>query len=188
MAEAKIAARTPTACAGCYGQYPERVHVDFSSAIEGGPVNDNPRAPRVEWVVLCENCVRRAFALLPKIADGREKLGRQAAALQAQLAEAKAYAASLEEALARRPDAEAAPTAPAPDEARENLERQVKQLTERAEAAENLVASLEDALKHEPAAEPAREPRQPRPRRTGGAAKTSGRAPQRRNRYAREAA
>lgn len=116
MAQATIAAHTPTACAGCYGQYPDRVHVDFRSAIEGALVDPaNPRGPRVDWVVLCEDCIRCAQALLPEVADERENLRRQVADATQRAEDAENYASRLEDTLAHRPQrAEAPARAPRP--------------------------------------------------------------------------
>jgi hypothetical protein len=99
--------RAPVACSGCYGQYPERAHVDFRSAIEGGQIDPStPRSPHVNWVVLCENCIRNAYELLPEQDGKRELLAEEAETLRAKLSEARAYSSRLEDALAHRPSAE----------------------------------------------------------------------------------
>jgi hypothetical protein len=108
MAEPQIAPRAPVACAACFGQYPERVHVDFRSAMNGPQVDPSvPRSPHIDWVVICESCIRSAVNLLPKVADQRENLGRQLADANRRAEAAENYASSLEDALQRRPDAEA---------------------------------------------------------------------------------
>lgn len=114
MAQPRIASRPPRACAACYGQYPNRVHVDFRSAIEGGLIDpDNPRGGHVDWVIVCENCIRNAFELLPEQASQRDALARRAEDLRVRAEEAENYASSLEDALSRRPARESAP-APKP--------------------------------------------------------------------------
>jgi hypothetical protein len=148
------------ACAGCLGQYPDRAHIDFRSAIEGAQISDNPRAPRVEWVVLCENCARAAVSLLPEERDARDELQRRLSITLDDLHDVQDYATTLEEALAKRPEG---PTpAAAVDTAHvANLEATVAALTERAEAAENLASRLEDTLQRRPETEPERSPRRP---------------------------
>lgn len=101
MGEPRIAARTPTACSGCYGQYAERIHVDFASAMEGAFVSDAPRAPRVEWVILCENCLRRGAELLPEYTSERDKLRREVVLLQERVDQAEDIAARVEDLAAR---------------------------------------------------------------------------------------
>ncbi len=108
MARPRIASSTPRACAGCYGQYPGRVHVDFASAIEGAQLDpERPRAGHVEWVVLCENCVRNAHNLLPHPeADRLAEFAAENAELRERLARSEHYAETLEDAIARRPERE----------------------------------------------------------------------------------
>lgn len=111
MAQPRLAARAPVACAACYGQYPDRAHIDFASAIEGGPVDSNPRSPRVSWVVICENCLRNAVKMLPDAVDIREQHEREVAALKERAEAAESYADDLEDTLSRRPSREG-PAAP----------------------------------------------------------------------------
>ena len=110
----KIAERAPVACAGCYGQYPDRIHVDFKTQIDG-PVLDvaHPRTSRVDWVVLCENCVRRAASLLPDDQHRLEveRLNHQLTAATERAEEAERYADDLEQTLRHRPQSR--PKAPA---------------------------------------------------------------------------
>lgn len=112
----RIAARPPVACTGCNGQYTDRLHVDFNAAFEG-PVLDpeNPRTSRIDWLVLCEDCVRRAHTLLPD--DDRaaeiDRLKHRCDQLEQRAVDAEQYADSLEDTLARRPETrKAEPKAP----------------------------------------------------------------------------
>jgi hypothetical protein len=122
MAQPTLAPRTPVACAGCYGQYPDRLHVDFRAAIEGRLVDPSqPRGPHVDWVILCEKCLRDGVALLPEVKDQREALEQRVTDLETQLAAAQDYADRIEDAFQRRPTnherlngAEAKPRAPKP--------------------------------------------------------------------------
>ena len=117
----RIAARVPVACTGCHGQYPDRVHVDFNSAFEG-PVIDsaNPRTTRIDWLVLCEDCVRTAHRVLPNDErdDEIERLNRQVAQLRQRAEEAETYADSLEDTLEKRPAARQAKPKTPPSGAR----------------------------------------------------------------------
>lgn len=112
MAQPILAGRTPVACAACYGQYPDRLHVDFRAALEGAQVQGGPRAPHVDWVVICESCLRSGVALLPEDATQREQAERTIAALTERAEAAENYAASLEDTLSRRPTRERAEREP----------------------------------------------------------------------------
>jgi hypothetical protein len=115
MAQPRLAP-TPTACAACYGQYPDRAHVDYRAAIEGRLIDPSkPRGRHVDWVVICEKCLRDGVALLPESADPREALEQRIADLEQQLAAARDYADSIEDAFSRRPaEREPAPKSKAP--------------------------------------------------------------------------
>ena len=95
--EPRLASRPPIACAGCHGQHPDRDHVDFRTAIDGPVVNAaDPRVGRIDWVVLCEKCVTRAFELLPEQRLERENLQRTVAQLEERCEAAENYASTLE--------------------------------------------------------------------------------------------
>jgi hypothetical protein len=82
-----------------------------------GPLVDQsrPRGPRIDWVVLCENCVRNAYELLPAVAERREATEAKLKRAQRDLEQSRAYATSLEAAIAHRPHEHQHPTvAPAP--------------------------------------------------------------------------
>jgi hypothetical protein len=107
MAQPRVAGRTPVACAACYQQKPREVHIDFASAIDGAQVDPaNPRSPHVDWVVICEKCIRSAFELLPEQASDREKLQAEATELREKAASLGVYVRSLEAAIANRPAGE----------------------------------------------------------------------------------
>lgn len=103
MAQPQLAAKTPVACAACFGQYPKRLHVDFRAAIDGPQVGDGPRAPHVSWVVICENCLRAGVSLLPEEQAAKEAAEQRIAALEDQLHNTQAFADKLEDALQSRP-------------------------------------------------------------------------------------
>ena len=95
--EPRLASRPPIACAGCHGQHPDRDHVDFRTAIDGPVVNAaDPRVGRIDWVVLCEKCVTRAFELLPEQRLERENLQRTVAQLEERCEAAENFASTLE--------------------------------------------------------------------------------------------
>jgi hypothetical protein len=54
----------PAACSSCYGQYPQRRHVDFGASWDGPVLNDGSderfiiRAS-LDELILCEDCLRR---------------------------------------------------------------------------------------------------------------------------------
>lgn len=100
--EPRIASRTPRACAGCYGQHHDRIHVDFMAAIDGPVVNTaDPRVGRIDWVVLCEKCVRVAYELLPEQDNEREQLKRSNSQLHERCTAAETFADTLEDSLGR---------------------------------------------------------------------------------------
>lgn len=108
MAQPRLASRIPRACAACYGQYADRLHVDYAAAFEGALIDPNkPRGGHVDWLVICEKCLRNGVALLPEEKGRTEALEQQIADLQAQLAETQAYADKIEDALSHRPSAPA---------------------------------------------------------------------------------
>lgn len=62
---AKLAAAAPAYCSVCFGQYPDRRHVDFDAAWDG-PVIDsgNGMKQAIDDLIMCENCVRRGAEIL----------------------------------------------------------------------------------------------------------------------------
>jgi hypothetical protein len=115
MAQPRIASRTPNACAACYSQYPDRIHVDYASALEGRLVDPSaPRGGHVDWVIICENCLRAGVALLPEDKSKTEAFEQRIADLEEQLTQTQAYADRVEDALAARPATRAAKPKTAP--------------------------------------------------------------------------
>ena len=98
---------TPLKCSCCYGQYPDREHVDFVSAYEG-PLLDpaNPRGGHIDWLVLCDECIRLAHNLLSKDERGEQiaQLAAENTRLRAEARKHQAFAEKLQEALAVRPE------------------------------------------------------------------------------------
>lgn len=117
--EPRLASRLPRACAGCYGQHPDRVHVDFATPIDGPVINvADPRVGRVDWVVLCEKCVRLAFELLPEQANERDTLRRERDLAVERRDKAENYASTLEDSLGNIRDARPEPREDAPPKTR----------------------------------------------------------------------
>lgn len=119
MAQPQLAAKTPVACAACFGQYPKRLHVDFRAALDGPQVGSGPRAPHISWVVICEKCLRAGVSLLPEEQSIKETLERRVADLEQQLTATQAFADKLEDALSSRPAREA----PRPTKAKQPAQR-----------------------------------------------------------------
>lgn len=65
---------------------------------------EQPRRGHVDWLVLCETCIRTAATLLPDEKALTDALVDQIEALEAKLSTTIAYAEGLEDALARRPE------------------------------------------------------------------------------------
>lgn len=105
MAQPRIASKTPTACAACYQQRPGVLHVDYAAALEGRLIDPSqPRGGHVDWVIICDPCLRNGVALLPDQANARvELLEQQLADLKEELTKTQAFADRLEDALAHRP-------------------------------------------------------------------------------------
>lgn len=99
MAQPRIAERAPRACAACYGQYPDRTHIDYAAVYEGHLIDpNNPRSAHVDWLVICEDCLRSGYELLPEKRTERDNLRERVDQLQQALADAEDYAAKVEDA------------------------------------------------------------------------------------------
>jgi hypothetical protein len=61
----RIAHTPPVACASCFAQYPDKVHVDFESTWDGPVINNDGTNYSVDDLVICEDCMRAAMALMP---------------------------------------------------------------------------------------------------------------------------
>ena len=110
MASPRLATKPPRACAACYGQHLDRAHVDFMAGYEGALIDPaRPRAGHVDWLVLCENCIRVAVSLLPEEQAKTEALKSKIEALEERADKAESYADSLEDTLQRRPARDGAP-------------------------------------------------------------------------------
>ena len=98
---------TPLKCSCCYGQYVDREHVDFVSAYEG-PLLDkaNPRGGHIDWLVLCDECIRLAYALLADDERGEKikELAAENTRLRAEARRHEAFAGKLQEALSLKPE------------------------------------------------------------------------------------
>ena len=99
----RIATVAPSACSACYGQYPDRVHVDFDAAWDG-PVLDGSVKVTIDDLVVCEDCLRDAIALLPDTDRdlALERLRERITELEAQKSSAEDHAEKLERALASK--------------------------------------------------------------------------------------
>jgi hypothetical protein len=102
----------PVRCSSCYGQYPDRTHVDFGAAWDG-PVLGEPDGviggarQVIDDLIICEDCLRDAGRLLGLEDPGDAarhlaELEGQAEELRERLLGAMDYIAALEGAAARR--------------------------------------------------------------------------------------
>jgi len=86
--------RPPVACASCFGQYPQRRHVDFHSDYDGPtlpPDAENVAGGKflsIDDLIICEECLSAAAALVG-LASADE--------LKAEVADLRATAAELTE-------------------------------------------------------------------------------------------
>lgn len=104
MANPRLATKPPRACAACNGQYTDRVHVDYMAGYEGGLIDPTrPRAGHVDWLVMCENCIRRGAELLPEYSTKLAAALQQIEDLETRLKAAQDYADTIEDAFSRRP-------------------------------------------------------------------------------------
>jgi hypothetical protein len=101
----------PVRCSSCYGQYPDRTHVDFGAAWDGPTFPDDEVAGgvivTVDDLIICEDCLRDAGRLLGLEDPGDAarhlaELEGQAEELRERLLGAMDYIAALEGAAARR--------------------------------------------------------------------------------------
>lgn len=104
-AQIRLAETPPPACAACNGQYPERRHVDFGASYDG-PVLDGAKAMQIDDLIVCEECLSAAAALIGTSPEQieRERQAKERAENTAQrLAGALDYIAKLEAAVAAKP-------------------------------------------------------------------------------------
>jgi hypothetical protein len=100
----KIALTTPAACASCFGQYPDRTHIDFEAAYDGPVINsdDNIKMP-VDDLIICEDCLQEAFRLIPDERTERiAELERELEGQRERLVGKDVYIRQLEESVARK--------------------------------------------------------------------------------------
>jgi hypothetical protein len=70
----RIAHTPPVACASCFAQYPDKVHVDFESTWDGPVINNDGTNYSVDDLVICEDCMRAAYGEAAQ--RRRERRGR----------------------------------------------------------------------------------------------------------------
>lgn len=110
----RIAPTRPRKCTGCFTTKLDMPHVDFASAFHGPLIDaDNPRAGHVDWLILCQDCIERAHALLPETVDALADLRNQLAQANRELDAERNFASRMEDALQHRPPSRAGKKAPA---------------------------------------------------------------------------
>jgi len=108
----KLTGAAPSACSSCYGQYPERLHIDFGAAFDG-PVlfgKDGATLGQVDELIICDECLRAGADLLGLRSQGDLEaqvatLDAHAMTLAEKLAGAMVYIRKIEDAFAVRPEA-----------------------------------------------------------------------------------
>jgi hypothetical protein len=109
----RLAHRAPVKCSGCFAQKPGHPHIDFESAYDGPQLDaDDPRRGHIDWLVLCDECVTAANAMLPENLEVVERLREELAEARANLADADNYIDQLESAHAARPASRQAQSTP----------------------------------------------------------------------------
>lgn len=106
----RFALRPPSYCAACFGQYPDRLHIDFEASWDGPVVEvANGLKVTIDDLIICENCLKGAASLF-KLVDADElrsenvDLGELVENLQKQLALRDDTIADLAEAVKRLRD------------------------------------------------------------------------------------
>lgn len=92
-------------CSSCFGQYPDRQHVDFEAYWDGPVINGSVKVA-IDDLIVCENCVKRAAELLGMTEGAEDKLAKQRSEierLKGDLAKAEKYNKKLQEAFEARP-------------------------------------------------------------------------------------
>lgn len=112
----KLASPPPVVCSSCYGQYPQRQHVDFESAWDGPTFTEGLHqgdevvtnlVVSVDDLVICEDCLREAGKLVglgdvDTIQRDLEQLEQHAQELRERLAGQADYIDRLEKAAEAR--------------------------------------------------------------------------------------
>ena len=106
----------PALCSSCFGQYPDRQHIDFEASwdgpvVEGGVAGEDgtvvSRIPvAIDELILCEECVREGARLLGMTDENSgelERLREQLRETREREAGLKAYVDQLEKTVAAKP-------------------------------------------------------------------------------------
>lgn len=102
-------AETPIYCSACFGQYPDKRHVDLDAACDRG-FGEGPLPVSMDDLILCEDCLREAAEVIGMRPDDevraeRDKYKRLFEEEQRLRVKAEGYANRMEEALIHRPGA-----------------------------------------------------------------------------------
>lgn len=84
---------TPAYCASCFGQYPERRHVDMEAYFDGPVLDASGTKQAIDDLVLCEDCVREAAQLV--LEGDAALLGSKLAQVEKERNELRAYRARM---------------------------------------------------------------------------------------------
>lgn len=108
-AQIRLAETPPAMCSACFGQYPQRRHIDFGASWDG-PVLDGAHRVSIDELVICEKCLLIAAKLLGTSKVNTRELRRLEAVVQDQqdkIARLGEYAESLKATLDAKAAAEA---------------------------------------------------------------------------------
>jgi hypothetical protein len=106
----KLADTPPTHCASCFGQHPQRRHIDFGAYWDGPTFEDSEvaggKVTAIDDLVICEECLRAAATELELTDDDTRRhvleMEGQVEELRERLLGATDYIAKLEDAAEAR--------------------------------------------------------------------------------------
>jgi hypothetical protein len=113
----KLTETPPVRCSACFGQYPERRHVDFEAAWEGPTFKEgiagedgeilNAIPVSIDDLILCEDCLRAAAALIglkdpDEVSEYAEQLETQRDELLEKVRGFERHSANLEASIASK--------------------------------------------------------------------------------------
>ena len=101
----------PPYCSSCFNQKPQMVHVDFGAAYDGPVIKseENLVMHVIDDLIICRDCLRRAGLLVglgevEKVAAELHNAVEENDKLMERMRSLQAYAKTLEEAIALRPN------------------------------------------------------------------------------------
>ena len=65
----RISDPNPSHCSSCYGQYPQRRHIDFEAAYDGPVINTDGLRQSIDDLIICEDCMESAAKFVGYVND-----------------------------------------------------------------------------------------------------------------------